>query len=376
MKSFVLKSLREKKNFYLDTKHGENMEVVLLAIFIGLFLVALSLKIGCQKKEKSKKSTPKRDFEVLITSYDEEEEILRKTILSWKNLGKPIWLVRVKSLSNDFQEFLEENGVKLIFQTKDVKGKAGAINLYLSKATKEWFFIVDGDEELASEENVKALLEEEGKLIVGKKEFKEKSFFGKVMNSTNNIFYIVQCFLSEKGRALFNGSAALINTKIAKRIKFKNKVVEDIDFSLNLIEKGEKIRFVDRLICRGKEPTLMGFINQHLKYSYGNGEVVRDRVNKLLKMGKIAVVLVFLPLLSATQSLLIIVSLTNPLIMVYEALLSYIIYVLYLGERSLKLFLATFVLNFIVMPFPRTIFFLMGLLGIRYSFKTTSSFKN
>ncbi len=348
--------------------------LVFIALFVIFFLIALFLKFSPSNFENNLRKKKKEDFEIVITSLNEDEEIVKETIKSWLPIKKKIYLLRDGFVSSNLKSFLEENAVVLVKRSNSKDGKAGALNNYLENyCSSPWFFLVDVDERLVSKENLYKLFDSEADIIVSKKEFEEKGFLGKVMNLTNSIFSIVQMFSSSRKKALFNGSCAFIKSDVAKSLLFRDFAIEDIEFSLRAIKSSYSIIFENIVVARGREPSFTSFIMQHSRYSYGNGELIKNYFFDLIKDNEMLLLLLFLPLFSLFQVLLILYAIISfdCLPIVVEFIFSYLIFFLYLNLLDPLLYIAVFLLNMFLLPFFRAYYFILALIKKKEGFPTT-----
>ena len=351
------------------------LDLYFIEIFLIFFLFSIYIT---SKKEKTShfKSPCRKEYEIVITSLNESESILRDTIKSWMKTGKRIVLLRDGKISKQFLEFLRKNGIVLISRKSPVNGKAGALNNYLKNFCKaEYFLVVDADERFSSKRCLESILCKNADVVISAKEFDSSSLLSELMNSTNNMFHTVQAYSSLRGIALFNGSLGLINSKVAKSFLFRDFKIEDIEFSLRLIEKGHSIKYVGCIIARGLTPSLRAFLFQHFRYSYGTGEVVRAHLRQLIKKPFLFSILMFLPFFSLFQSIFILYVLffSSLIPFLIQIALSYIIFLLYLKNKNPVVFALTYFLNLVLLPIPRTLYFVIGFLKLRSSFNPTLS---
>ncbi len=348
------------------------LNLIFSSIFLLFFFSSLYIKLNSSFRCKPKKSKSP-SYCIAITSLNEDESIVKETIESWLKVSKNIYLLRDGNSSKDLKDFLKKRGIKLIVNRRD--GKAGAINNFVKNFLKEEekVFFVDVDEKLVDKEKFLSLLKTEGDVVVSKKVFEEKDYIGQLMNLTNNIFTTIQKFSSRKGKALFNGSCAFISSSLLRKVPFRNFKIEDIDFSLNAIEKGYNIIYCDKMVAKGKQPSFISFLRQHERYAYGNGELLRKHFSFIFKDRDIAMILLFLPLLSLFQTLVIIYTIISLdfSVILFEIPLSYVVFILYLEKYNPIIFIFTYMINFLLFPVFRTYNFIIGLVNAKKDFKTT-----
>ena len=256
------------------------------------------------------------------------------------------------------------------------KSKANALNYFIENLLEKPFFvIVDCDEKALS----KALFGVKEGIVATKKITEEKSMMGRINNITTAPFFVFQKWLGKKGKALFNGSLAIIPKTIGKQLKFKNVVIEDIDFSIRAILKGKKIYYLDRVIGIGKEPSFSSFIKQQLRYAYGNGEVLREYFTDMLKKREKEVFLatLSLPMLSFFSSFSLVEVISSLFLkipafsFIVELLAFTAVFFMLVEKKQFLEFLLSVIINAVLLPFPRLVYFLLGLINIKKRFSTT-----
>ena len=330
-----------------------------------LYTLAVVFSLIPLAKKERVEMGEKREADIAIFSYKEEEELVIKTAESWAHVGN-VYVVRdgpVEKLRE-----LEEKGIRIVKREKAKGRKAGAINYFMERYGREHVLIVDADERLEDRECLWKVLKAKGDVVVAKKSFEGKGVIGKAMQYTNEMFRIPQREMGREGKAFFNGSLGVISKRVWEAVKFRNLTIEDIDFSVRAIQKGFRFVYVDCVLARGEQPTFGKFILQQLRYSYGNGEVLR--MNKV-RDPLLLFWLLFLPLFSLFQTGVLLLSLFEPVVLAYEFVITYPLFVLAIGKANPIHYAATFLLNLVVLPPLRVAYTIFGLLGIEKEFGTT-----
>jgi cellulose synthase/poly-beta-1,6-N-acetylglucosamine synthase-like glycosyltransferase len=307
--------------------------------------------------------------DVVLFAFDEPQGIIKKSLLSLKKLKgkKRIFLIKGWKDSRSLKSFCEKNNLHYVFD--GAKGKARAFNNFIKKQkTSEYIAVFDCDERVVDKNfliDALALFDEKTAYVQTVKVFPAKSMVEKAMRITNETFLArVQEREGRVERALFAGSVAVLSRNAIVHSGFfsEDAAVEDIDFSFKAFRNGYRGRFIPKIYALGKTPSFSAFVKQHLRYVYGNGQLLR-------KFG-FSRLLLTLPALSIFNSLLIL-SLSPPacaailLEMLFAALIGKIIF-----NEFFPSFLAAFI-NFVLLPIPRSVYFLLGFLNVRIVFKTT-----
>ena len=339
---------------------------ILGLIFTILFSLPLILSPPFQ--QKIKKTTPE-PVDVVLFALNEPEEIVEKSLLSLKKLKgkKRIFLIKGGKDSRPLKNFCKKNKINYIFD--ESRGKARAFNNFIRKQkVKNYVAVLDCDEHIVDENfllDAVSLFDEKTAYVQTVKIFPAKNLVEKSMRITNETFLAkVQEAEGKKEMALFAGSVALLNKNAIVRSGFfsEDAAVEDIDFSFKAFRKGYRGRFISKIYAFGRTPSFFAFLKQHLRYVYGNGQLLRKfSPNR---------VLLALPALSVFNSLLLFS--LNPL--AYVAIFFEMLFAALMGKMIFNEFFASFLagfINFVLLPIPRSFYFLLGLLNANVVFKTT-----
>lgn len=342
---------------------------------LGLILtIILSLPLilsppSPQKIKKTKKQ--KKPVDVVLLALDEPEGIIRKSLLSLKKLKgrKRIFLVKGGLDSGPLKAFCTKNRIRYVFDNS--QGKARALNNFIKKQkTSEYIAVFDCDEHITNKNflpDAIALFDEKTAYVQTIKIFPARNLIEKSMRITNETFLLkVQESEGKKERSLFAGSVAVLSKSAIVNSDFfsEDVVVEDIDFSFKAFRNGYSGKFLARTYALGWTPSPLAFMKQHLRYVYGNGQLVR-------KFG-FSRVLLALPALSFFNSLLLLS--LDPL--AYFAIFLEILFAALIGKIIFNEFSACILsafMNFAILSIPRSIYFLLGLLNAGIVFRTTHS---
>ncbi|MEM4335826.1 MAG: glycosyltransferase family 2 protein [Candidatus Anstonellales archaeon] len=340
---------------------------------IGIFgllltiLLSLPLILSPPLSQKIKKSRPKQ-VDVVLFALNEPEGIVKDSLLSLKKLKgkKRVFLIKGGADSRELRKFCEKNKINYIFD--ESQGKAKALNNFIKTKAGEYIAVFDCDERVINKNfllDALAFLDERAAYVQTVKSFPAENIFEKSMRITNETFLAkVQETEGKKETALFAGSVAVLRKKAIINSGFfsEDAAVEDIDFSFKAFKNGYRGRFIPKLYAIGRTPSFLGFVKQHLRYVYGNGQLVR-------KFG-ITRILLTLPALSFFNSLLLL-SLTPS---GYAAIFLEIVFAAVIGKLLFREFFASFLsafINFVLLPIPRSLYFLFGLLSINVIFGPT-----
>lgn len=344
-------------------------EIGILGLILTIIL-SLPLILSSPSPQKMKK-TKIKPVDVILFALDEPEEIIKKSLLSLKKLKrkKRVFLVKGGLDSGPLKAFCMKNRINYVFDNSP--GKARALNNFIKKQkTSEYIAVFDCDERIINRNflpDAVALFDKKTAYVQTIKIFPARNLIEKSMCITNKTFLLkVQESEGKKERALFAGSVAVLSKNAIVNSDFfsENMVVEDIDFSFKAFRNGYSGKFLARTYALGGTPSPLAFVKQHLRYVYGNGQLVR-------KFG-FSKVLLALPALSFFNSLLLL-SFHPP---AYFAIFLEILFAALIGKIMFNEFSASFLsafMNFALLSIPRSVYFLLGLLNAGIVFRTTHS---
>ncbi len=342
-------------------------EIGILGLLLTI-LFSLPLILSPPLQQKIKKTMPE-PVDVVLFALNEPEEIVEKSLLSLKNLKgkKRIFLIKGGKESEALKNFCKKNKITYIFD--ESRGKASAFNNFIRKQkTKNYIAVFDCDEHVVDENflpDAFALFDEKTAYAQTVKIFPAKNMIEKSMRITNETFLAkVQEAEGKKDRAFFAGSVALLskNAIVDSGFFSEDAAVEDIDFSFKAFKKGYRGMFIPKIYALGRTPSFSAFVKQHLRYIYGNGQLLR-------KFGFNRILLT-LPALSVFNSLLLIS--LNPL--AYAAIFFEMLFAALVGKAVFNEFFASFLsafINFVLLSIPRSVYFVLGLLNADVIFRTT-----
>ncbi|MGB9719265.1 MAG: glycosyltransferase family 2 protein [Candidatus Anstonellales archaeon] len=341
---------------------------------IGIFGLLLTILLSLpfilfpySPPPKIKKVKPK-PVDVVLFALNEPDEIIKQSLLSLKELKgkKRIFLIKGGEDSRVLKNFCKKNKINYIFD--ESRGKASALNNFVKKNKTKYIAVFDCDERIVDGNlllDALALFNEKTAYVQTVKIFPANNILERSMRITNETFLAnVQEGEGKKGRAFFAGSVALLskNAIVDSGFFSEDAVVEDIDFSFKSFRKGYRGRFIPKIYALGRTPSPLAFVKQHLRYVYGNGQLVR-------KFGFNRVLLA-LPALSIFNSLLLLS--VNPL--AYATIFFEMLFAAFIGKAIFNEFFASFLsafVNFVLLPIPRSVYFLLGLLNVNVIFRTT-----
>lgn len=110
---------------------------------LGLNTIFKSWDYNYRKPKKAKSGLK---IDVLIPTYKEPIHIIRKTLLSAKNIEYPHeTIVLDDGKRNDVKELAQEIGIKYYSRSENIDAKAGNLNFGLSKSNADYFLVLDAD---------------------------------------------------------------------------------------------------------------------------------------------------------------------------------------------------------------------------------------
>ena len=278
---------------------------------LGAIVNAFPLSRPLLSLEGMDKSTlPSVD--VMIPSYNEDEEILEVTIRAAKmldypkeklhihllddggtdqkiNADNPISAAQAKQRRQDLQALCERLGITYHTRAKNEFAKAGNVNSAIQNTHGDLIVILDADHVPTSDfldRTVPWMLKNEKVFLVQTPHFManpdpvERNYFSAFsrMPSENDMFYgTIQKGLDYWGSSFFCGSAALMRRKHLDLVGgiSGESITEDAETALDLHKMGYESVYVDRPMVSGLAPeTFDAFIQQRMRWAQGMTQIL------------------------------------------------------------------------------------------------------
>jgi cellulose synthase (UDP-forming) len=273
-----------------------------------LFLSAIVTSDPVKRKPVTLSGKPE-DYptvDVMIPSYNEDDDILFTTVSAAKNLDYPTQRLNIyllddggtdqKCNSDDadereaalqrrerLQEFCKELGVHYITREKNEMAKAGNLNNGMAHSTGEFIVVLDADHAPVREfltKTIGYLQEDKSLFLVQTPHFflnadpveKNLNVFNQ-MPSENEMFYTVtQKGLDKWDASFFCGSAAVLRRQALDEVNgFSGmSITEDCETALELHSRGWSSAYVDEPMIAGFQPeTVSSFLTQRSRWCQG-----------------------------------------------------------------------------------------------------------
>ncbi|WP_312795889.1 UDP-forming cellulose synthase catalytic subunit [Tianweitania sp.] len=292
---------------------AEMYSVMMLAI--SLFVVALPLPAKPSRaKEQREKWDDLPTVDVFIPTYNEDSDLLAKTIAASVSMDYPadkfkVWLLddggsvqkrnsakitdahAAEARYVELKKLAEDLGATYITRERNEHAKAGNLNNALEHSTGDLIAVFDADHAPARDfllETVGYFAEEDKLFLVQTPHFflnpdpleRNLQTFEK-MPSENEMFYgIIQRGLDKWNASFFCGSAAVLSRKaLAETDGFSGiSITEDCETALALHGKGWKSIYIDKPLIAGLQPaTFASFIGQRSRWAQGMMQILRYR---------------------------------------------------------------------------------------------------
>jgi cellulose synthase (UDP-forming) len=250
--------------------------------------------------------------DVMIPSYNEDEEILEVTIRAAQmldypkdklhihllddggtdqkiNADNPIAATSAKQRRQDLQTLCSRLGVTYHTRAKNEFAKAGNVNSAIQNTSSDLIVILDADHVPTSDfldRTVPWMLKNEKVFLVQTPHFManpdpvERNYFSAFtrMPSENDMFYgTIQKGLDYWGSSFFCGSAALMRRKHLDLVGgiSGDSITEDAETALDLHKMGYESVYVDRPMVSGLAPeTFDAFIQQRMRWAQGMTQIL------------------------------------------------------------------------------------------------------
>ncbi len=278
---------------------------------LGAIVNAFPLSRPLLSLEGMDKSTlPSVD--VMIPSYNEDEEILEVTIRAAKmldypkdklhihllddggtdqkiNADNPVSAAQAKQRRQNLQVLCERLGITYHTRAKNEFAKAGNVNSAIQNTHGDLIVILDADHVPTSDfldRTVPWMLKNEKVFLVQTPHFManpdpvERNYFSAFsrMPSENDMFYgTIQKGLDYWGSSFFCGSAAVMRRKHLDLVGgiSGESITEDAETALDLHKMGYESVYVDRPMVSGLAPeTFDAFIQQRMRWAQGMTQIL------------------------------------------------------------------------------------------------------
>ena len=250
--------------------------------------------------------------DVMIPSYNEDEDILEVTIRAAQmldypkdklhihllddggtdqkiNADNPIAAASARQRRQDLQSLCSRLGITYHTRAKNEFAKAGNVNSAIQNTTGDLIVILDADHVPTSDfldRTVPWMLKNEKVFLVQTPHFManpdpvERNYFSAFtrMPSENDMFYgTIQKGLDYWGSSFFCGSAALMRRKHLDLVGgiSGDSITEDAETALDLHKMGYESVYVDRPMVSGLAPeTFDAFIQQRMRWAQGMTQIL------------------------------------------------------------------------------------------------------
>ena len=250
--------------------------------------------------------------DVMIPSYNEDEDILEVTIRAAQmldypkdklhihllddggtdqkiNADNPISAASARQRRQDLQSLCSRLGITYHTRAKNEFAKAGNVNSAIQNTTGDLIVILDADHVPTSDfldRTVPWMLKNEKVFLVQTPHFManpdpvERNYFSAFtrMPSENDMFYgTIQKGLDYWGSSFFCGSAALMRRKHLDLVGgiSGDSITEDAETALDLHKMGYESVYVDRPMVSGLAPeTFDAFIQQRMRWAQGMTQIL------------------------------------------------------------------------------------------------------
>lgn len=250
--------------------------------------------------------------DVMIPSYNEDEDILEVTIRAAQmldypkdklhihllddggtdqkiNADNPISAASARQRRQDLQSLCSRLGITYHTRAKNEFAKAGNVNSAIQNTAGDLIVILDADHVPTSDfldRTVPWMLKNEKVFLVQTPHFManpdpvERNYFSAFtrMPSENDMFYgTIQKGLDYWGSSFFCGSAALMRRKHLDLVGgiSGDSITEDAETALDLHKMGYESVYVDRPMVSGLAPeTFDAFIQQRMRWAQGMTQIL------------------------------------------------------------------------------------------------------
>ncbi|MEM3671100.1 MAG: glycosyltransferase [Thermoprotei archaeon] len=235
-----------------------------------------------------KKYTPGFDVAVLVTSYNEPQEVIDRTLsacavtIDYAGYGRLYLLddstdpkARAK-----LEQSAKSNGAKYVHRGNRRGFKAGALNDALKEIDAKYFTVIDADQRPVPEylaETVTILEEDETLAFVQVPQKYMNTDASRLALAAQSVQQVFFDYITE-GKSVINsmfscGSNTVFRTRAVKEVGGfdETSVTEDMATSIKLHEAGWRSKYYNRPLVQGEGPTTLGaYFTQQARWSLGS----------------------------------------------------------------------------------------------------------
>ena len=279
--------------FYMSIIAEDYVEKAILFVYflINVGLIYYLVKFLHIKNEILPNKYLIRDLEdikgktvaVAITYRDQDHEVITKTMNAVKKIkGVTKFYLIDNSIEKKNQNFAKDLCMRYGFeyapslQSKKISWKSDPLNDFLFNYLKEDYLVLIDKDELITDTSIITdnlpYMKNDTAYVQTMKMDKGDTILNKVLAAYNNFFYeIVEPVDGNAGYALFGGSVALMDVKKLREVGGFKTILEDIDISFKLLNKGYKGLFNPKSYSEAGESDLNYdyFTKRHYRYAYG-----------------------------------------------------------------------------------------------------------
>lgn len=269
---------------------------LLLAAETYSFIVFTSFSFASMSASEKDLSTPIKDInyfptvDIFICTYNENENILRDTIIGCKNIrykkaNKKIYLLDDGNRSN-IKQLAKDFGINYIARDNNIGFKAGNINNAIKKTDSEFIVIFDADHIPVSTfliELIDNFKDEKIALVQTPQYFLNPDPFQKNLNLTKQLtneqdlfFRVIQPGLSHWNSTICSGTNFVIRRKPLEKLGGlpENTITEDMDLGMRLESLGLIVKYVNKPLAAGLAPeTFKDYLNQRMRWCAGTLQI-------------------------------------------------------------------------------------------------------
>lgn len=280
---------------------------------ICMFLMGMWLNVEPLRRRPPPLAGPVNQWptvDILVTTYDEEPDLLETTLIAATQARYPSDKLRVylcddggtlqkcrdadpglaaaaRARALDLMALCERVGAHYLTRENNERAKAGNLNAALRQTSGQLLLVLDADHVPTEDilENTVGLFQRDPDLsLVQTPHFfvsadpveKNLGVFGS-MPSENEMFYAsIQHGLDFWGSSFFCGSAAVLRRKHLERIGGLSgeTVTEDAEAALEMHARGYRSAYVDRPMIAGLQPaTYASYVGQRMRWAQGMAQI-------------------------------------------------------------------------------------------------------
>lgn len=216
----------------------------------------------------------------IITAYRDPENLF-ELIDFLRERGYEI-IVSADCLPEDAVRELERRKVKLTLSNRR-RGKWKALNDALDLVTGDYILFVDSDTMLSELPNPDAEVTELTKEVTG----------NSIVERLVAVDYLLMNFSARVasrilGFSMINGAAFVSRSDVARRLRFRPRIIEDADFGLRAGFSGYRVTVRGRAVTKSPS-TLRDWFRQRERWAVGGAELFAEFLPRFLRMPKILI---------------------------------------------------------------------------------------